>query len=135
MLIRHFRHNRDREPCRRLRYLIFTPVAARRCAVQDLGHAARLQTEIELDIMIAQVYIFPALRIFIEIIIRNRENITPVHTQRLKRFGKSVLMRIIAYDQESQCFSKCLIGAHLIDTRLLQDSGRFKDNIVEQIGD
>ena len=44
----------------------------------DLG---LVKPEVELGIVVAQIYIFPAFRIFIQVIIWHREDFTPIQSQ------------------------------------------------------
>ena len=80
MLIWHIRHLRDREAFWRRYYGQCTAITAWCLSAEDLGNSCWVETEIELGIMEAHVYIFFAFRIFIDVIVGDREELAPINT-------------------------------------------------------
>jgi hypothetical protein len=105
VFIRHFRHHGHRIAVRRRDDLQFALVAAWGRPVEDFSDSRVVHAEIELGVMEAHLYIFAAFRIFVNVVIRHREQFPPFHTEGFQRLRESILMRIVADDQERQRFT------------------------------
>lgn len=75
----------------------FATISAWGLTAKDFADSRIIQPEVELCVMEAHIYVFLTLRIFMDVIIRNGEYFTLFNAQRLQRFGKRILMRVIPF--------------------------------------
>lgn len=92
----HIWHFRDRESFWRIGNGKVSAISARCLPLGNFAYLSLIQPEIELSIMIAQIHIFSAFRIFVQIIIRYREDLPPADPKSFQCLGKCILMGIVA---------------------------------------
>ena len=65
--------------------------------------------------------------------LRDRQELVPLHAERLERLRVGVLVGLVAHDQVRDRRPCGLVGRHLVEPALLQAPGRLEHEVVEQV--
>lgn len=79
VLIRKLGHLWKREPLRRIGHTKLSAISAWGLPIEYLRNAGLIQAEVELGIVKAEIYILPAFRIFVDIVIGYGEQLAPLN--------------------------------------------------------